>query len=810
MFRLIFFNIILLTSSLFLYPQTFEELKEKYEEGQKAMKLGELDNAIKIFTDLANICELTNRPIALSGVLNELGGCYMLKGQFDKAEELFNRSIELKKETGQISELLASYNNLAALYLTFGNKDKALSYLLKGEEILPQVSDKKAKGEFLFNLGYFYYSSFDLLDKALLYLNQSLHFLIETKDDDYLAGVNYLIAEISYKIEDYANATVFLENAIESQRKRNSKDDLAKSYNLAGLIAFSQKDFTKANVYFELAAEIIPQGKESKGTAISYFNLGRMYFTQKEYENAIKYFKKTIDITEKLRIKASGDIRKDFFEIMHYAYQYLTATYLRTNQPVNAFNTVESMSAKYLIDQLKEREEKQNISHNFDINAFRGNLPEHTTVLSYSNVSLSANSSDFIGIAIFCISKSLFRAMEIDPKTFSEQIITVNGTTIESYYQQLRGFKPTKVKEGMVPFTGKTGDLEKIINYYRYLLMKVNHTGRERDEFRYLSMAFYKLFISPFEAELNGKKQIIVVPGDILSFIPFETFMDQNGKYLVEKFNIRYVQSLTVFDLISKRKYDKPSHTILAIGNPDYVNKDQSTTKLDSYLKSDGEFLKFRLNALNLIENNPNHVEALYKQLGFSEWESLPGTEEELKQIKNIFTSAELLNGENASEEKIKELSEKGMLKKYNIIHFATHGLAVSELPELSALVLSNKNISQSNDDGYLRASEITKLQLNCNLMVLSACETGLGKIYGGEGVVGLTQSFLIAGAKGLIVSLWQVADQSTMEFMKGFYTLVKENNLTFDHALREIKMKFIKNKYSHPFYWAPFVMYGC
>lgn len=809
MFRLILFNIILLTTSLFLYSQPFEEVKKKYEEGQKAMMLGELDHAIKIFTDLANICELTNRPIALSGVLNELGGCYMLKGQFDKAEEAFYRSIELKKETGQIPELLTSYNNLANLYFTFGNKDKALSSLLKGEEILPQVSDKKAKGEFLFNLGYFYYSSFELLDKALLYLNQSLPLLIEIGDDEYLSSVNYLIAEISYKIEDYEKATFFLEKAIDSQRKIYSKIDLARSYNLAGLIAFSQKDFTKAIMYFEIATEVIPEGKESKGIAISYFNLGLLYLKQKDYENAIKYFKKTIDITEKLRIEASGDIRRDFFEIMHHAYQYLTAIYLRTNQPVNAFNTVESMSAKYLIDQLKQREEKQNISHNFDINAFRVNLPEHTAVLSYSNVSLSANSTDFIGIASFCISKSLFRAMEIDPKNFSEQIIKVNGSTIESNYQQLRGFKPTKIKEGMVPFADKTGDLEKIINYYRYLLMRVNPTERERDEFRYLSMAFYKLFISPFEAELNDKKQIIVVPGDILSFIPFETFMDQNGKYLVEKFNIRYVQSLTVFDLISKRKYDKPSHTILAIGNPDYVNKDQSTTKLGSFLKSDGEFLKFRLNALSLIENSPNHVESLYKHLGFSEWGSLPGTEEELQQIKNIFPSAELLNGENASEVKIKELSETGMLKKYNIIHFATHGLAVSELPELSALVLSNKNISQSNDDGYLRAGEIIKLQLNCNLMVLSACETGLGKIYGGEGVVGLTQSFLIAGANGLIVSLWQVADQSTMEFMKGFYTLVKENSLAFDQALREIKMKFIKSKYSQPFYWAPFVMYG-
>jgi len=114
------------------------------------------------------------------------------------------------------------------------------------------------------------------------------------------------------------------------------------------------------------------------------------------------------------------------------------------------------------------------------------------------------------------------------------------------------------------------------------------------------------------------------------------------------------------------------------------------------------------------------------------------------------------------------------------------------------------------NEDGYLTMKEIAMLDINADFVNLSACETGLGKIYGGEGVVGLTQSFLVAGANGLSVSLWQVADESTMKFMIGVYRLVQEKGIGYDRVITEMKRTFLgKESYSSPFYWAPFVYYG-
>jgi CHAT domain-containing protein len=135
------------------------------------------------------------------------------------------------------------------------------------------------------------------------------------------------------------------------------------------------------------------------------------------------------------------------------------------------------------------------------------------------------------------------------------------------------------------------------------------------------------------------------------------------------------------------------------------------------------------------------------------------------------------------------------------------------EIPELSALVLSQFKDERGGEDGYIRMGEIAQLKLQADFVNLSACETGLGRIYNGEGVVGLTQAFLVAGANGLSVSLWQVADESTAKFMVAMYQEAQKNGGDYGRAITEIKRRFIKGdfgeQYRHPFYWAPFVYYG-
>jgi len=183
----------------------------------------------------------------------------------------------------------------------------------------------------------------------------------------------------------------------------------------------------------------------------------------------------------------------------------------------------------------------------------------------------------------------------------------------------------------------------------------------------------------------------------------------------------------------------------------------------------------------------------------------------EVRSIGAAVEYSDIYIGEKVNEGFLKMLSRRGELKKYRAIHFATHGLVVPQYPELSALVLSQMEEGLDEEDGYLRVAEVARLDLKADFVNLSACETGLGRIYEGEGVVGLTQAFFEAGANGVSVSLWQVSDESTMEFMNGIYRAVEsEHERGYLQAMTEMKREFIHSeRFSDPYYWAPFVYYG-
>ena len=159
---------------------------------------------------------------------------------------------------------------------------------------------------------------------------------------------------------------------------------------------------------------------------------------------------------------------------------------------------------------------------------------------------------------------------------------------------------------------------------------------------------------------------------------------------------------------------------------------------------------------------------------------------------------------DEADEKTVKEIS----LKNFSFLHFATHGVVDESNPELSRIYLKT---STSSEDGNLYSGEIYNLELNANLVTLSACQTGLGKISKGEGVIGLSRALVYAGAKNIIVSFWSVADQSTESLMKIFYRqLLDQPDQNFGNALREAKINLIKSDaYASPYYWAPFILIG-
>ncbi len=182
----------------------------------------------------------------------------------------------------------------------------------------------------------------------------------------------------------------------------------------------------------------------------------------------------------------------------------------------------------------------------------------------------------------------------------------------------------------------------------------------------------------------------------------------------------------------------------------------------------------------------------------------LPGTEKEVNDIALLFAAKAKVSTFGAANEALVKSQE---LNGYDYLHFATHGMVDVVEPSRSEIFLNGKDL----EDGNLYCGEIYNLTLNADLVVLSACETGLGKIATGEGVIGLSRALVYAGAKNIIVSFWKVADESTAQLMVDFYKIHLQNGeLSFSEVLRKAKLNLItSDQYASPYYWAPFVLIG-
>ena len=167
--------------------------------------------------------------------------------------------------------------------------------------------------------------------------------------------------------------------------------------------------------------------------------------------------------------------------------------------------------------------------------------------------------------------------------------------------------------------------------------------------------------------------------------------------------------------------------------------------------------------------------------------------------------------GRDVSKRNVKRYSLEGKLFNYPIIHFATHGYFSDNLIPQAALVLSEYSglIHESREDGYLSIEDIALLQLNARMVMLSVCETGLGQIKRDDRMSGLTRAFMTAGAQNVGVSLWQINDAATAEFMLGVYGKVIREGKSFRDAYSEAKEEFRNSaRLSHPYYWAYFTLY--
>lgn len=772
--------------------------------------------------------------------LNELGQVYDFKGDVQKSVAVFNESLELKQKLGNKKDIPTTLNNLGSVYRKMGEFQKSIAAYEECIKLAQQGFSKDDLGLFKNGLG-MTYADLGNFEKSLSLLQEALAFEEQQGNEE---NVNKRISNIGSlysKMKEYGNALSWFKRSLELSKKLDDADaigfahhnvaasysslkqhdDAIENYKLAinsfkkinSVIGATLSELALIDVLVKLRqspdikeflsrAEPIIRNENSKHYLIDFLEIKAGFFIrQARWSEVIVALEEAIEITETLRKNAKGEERKTYFGNMLHSYQVLGPVYIHskvTGSAIKAFNVSELSRSKVLAERLSGNQSVAPPT----VQTIQSQLNPNAALLNFFN-------GDFNMILQVGITKDKIEGFTTWTEDVTTQLVEKYQEEVNVALNNQRGMKLSKPKQDNI-FSEKDQAMENLISYYRELLVstggaeahgnlqKANEIGR----------ALFDLLIKPYEPLLVGKDELIIIADGILNYLPFETLIDGNGKYLIEKYNVRYVQSATVLDLINKRNYPAERKPLLAFGGGVYDEVTYSTDMVDT----EQELVQLEKATSGKIASRGSLRDS-YALLGVAKWINLPGTLNEVQTLGKVVPGSIVISGADVSENKVKALSASGSLSQYKVIHFATHGLVVPAIPELSALVLSQFKAEQGGEDGYLRMQEIENLKLKADYVNLSACETGLGKIYGGEGVVGLTQSFLLAGANGLSVSLWQVADESTSQLMTGMYRLVQEQKITHAKALTEMKRKFIRGEFGelnkNPYFWAPFVYYG-
>ncbi|MCX5828434.1 MAG: CHAT domain-containing protein [Deltaproteobacteria bacterium] len=312
---------------------------------------------------------------------------------------------------------------------------------------------------------------------------------------------------------------------------------------------------------------------------------------------------------------------------------------------------------------------------------------------------------------------------------------------------------------------------------------------------RTLAERLYAILMKPVAGYLQGKT-IILVPDGILARLPFESLLvpsEEGMAFLVEKYRLKYVQSASILALLrTQYRQEGLSDRFIGFGDPVYDYENFKAGK-----EEEGSDMKGVTKSADLSRSG-------YLRSG-GKLDRLVGSGKEVQEIVKLFGDKGRIGKPLLRIEATEAYAKDKGMEDYGYIHFSTHGILDDKF---QAIALSQ--IPGDAEDGFLTLGEIMNSRYHARLVVLSACQTGLGKMERGEGVVGLTRAVMYAGTPATVVSLWSVSDEGTKELMVRFYENILKKGMTKDEALREAKRSMRASEdYRHPYYWSSFVMYG-
>jgi CHAT domain-containing protein len=483
-------------------------------------------------------------------------------------------------------------------------------------------------------------------------------------------------------------------------------------------------------------------------------------------DDAIVHYRRSIDQIESTRsLLQSEEFRQSFFEGGLGVYASVIDSLLRAEKQEDAFNYNERARSRGFLDLLGTKVQlsragslaQEERSLQGKINALSARLAgqedgeeqdgEEQELVDTGRLRrelvIARKDFDSFLAKVKKENKEQASLMSVEPLTVRQvQGMLDPGVAMLEYFVTREAvilwiLEKDKLASVHVPL--RRGQLQSKVSSFRQSIQQFE----QKDKFKQQSEELYKTLIQPALAHVRAK-ELLVIPHDVLHYLPFQALLSPQGKYLIEDYPINYLSSASLMQFTQEKRKAKG--------------------ELSSVLAQGGKVLTFG----NPDLNDPNR--------------SLQFAEIEAKEIKALYPQSTIYLEKEATEEKAKSLSSQN-----DIIHFASHAELSEDDPLASAILLAKSD----KEDGRLEVREIFGMDLKASLVVLSACETGLGKLSSGDELVGLTRAFIYAGTPSVVASLWNVDDSSTAQLMASFYKNLK--TMTKVEALRQAQLQLIR-----------------
>ena len=481
---------------------------------------------------------------------------------------------------------------------------------------------------------------------------------------------------------------------------------------------------------------------------------GRLQLSAGNDDIAISVLSEAVELLEAQRSSLSLDTSKlGFVNDKLSVYRDLVALYVTRDRADRAIEYAERAKARALIDLLASRDAQPELQGSDQLQELLASINDAETSLAAINLNDDSQRS---------VTRGLLRKYQNSLQEMAPEFTSLRTVTSPRIAQLQSSLQEG---EGLLEYFGEGDDLwvfilsrqgvsaaklpvtnlDTQVAALRSDLQNPNSTQFERS-----SHQLYVSLVQPVEDAIQGFKRLTVVPHGTLHYLPFAALYD-GERYLLEHFEVRVLPSASVLQFLNKDSQSE-NRRMLVLGNPDLDDASMD----------------------------------------------LPGAEVEAINLGQMRPDTNVLLRKNASETLL-----KANAGNYRYLHIASHGIFNAEDPMASALLLS----ASDRDDGLLSVAELFDLRLNADLVTLSACETALGEVTGGDDVIGFTRGFLYAGAESIVSSLWKVSDAATNQLMQAFYQSLPEQGKSA--ALRQAQLALKGGEYRHPYYWAAFQLTG-